>query len=311
VESSSEPLAEVVVRASSRAHLLRESAQAVKVVETARAHPHGADLGELLARTEGVGVQRSGGLGSDTRLSLHGLTDDPIRVFLDGVPLEFSGFGLRVASVPVNWIERVEVYRGVVPVRFGADAPGGALDRRAAAQVRADVGGLVCILTGNWVWLERSSSRWTWRSLRSGSSRWLVRRRLAASSGAGWHVASRVQGASVRRTARRGGPSMTELLVLDLLSLASVLIYGAGSERGHPRFSWLRRPRRAPAAHLRALLLSVLALAYWAQTEPGPAPYLVVAVWSHGALDESAIGASHGAGAVRGMAHECDDGAAL
>jgi vitamin B12 transporter len=123
-----EPLAEVTVRAESAGDRLRGSAQAVKVVETSESRRHTADLGEVLARTEGVAVQRSGGLGSESRLSLHGLTGDQIRVFLDGVPLEFSGFGLGISTVPLDWVERVEIYRGVVPVRLGIDALGGAID---------------------------------------------------------------------------------------------------------------------------------------------------------------------------------------
>lgn len=123
-----EPLAEVIVRAESAGQRLQTSAQAVKVVEAGEARRHSADAGEVLARTEGVAVQRTGGLGSESRLSLHGLTGDQIRVFLDGVPIEFSGFGLGVSTVPMNWVERFEIYRGVVPIRLGADALGGAID---------------------------------------------------------------------------------------------------------------------------------------------------------------------------------------
>jgi vitamin B12 transporter len=126
--ASTEPLAEVVVRVGGGGQRLRESARAVKVVDTEEARRHTADAGEVLARTEGVAVQRSGGLGSESRLSLHGLTGDQIRVFLDGVPLEFSGFGFGIATVPVGWVERFEIYRGVVPVRLGIDALGGAID---------------------------------------------------------------------------------------------------------------------------------------------------------------------------------------
>jgi vitamin B12 transporter len=116
---------EVVVRGLSGGERLAQSAQAVTVIDLEVAQRHTADVGEVLARTEGVAVQRAGGLGSSSRLSLHGLTDDQIRVFLDGVPLEFSGFGLGIATVPLSWLERIDVYRGVVPVSFGADALGG------------------------------------------------------------------------------------------------------------------------------------------------------------------------------------------
>ncbi|XXT24314.1 TonB-dependent siderophore myxochelin receptor MxcH [Sorangium sp. So ce429] len=122
------PSLEVSVRGASEAERLRRSAEAVQVVETAAARRQSADLGEVLARSEGVSVRREGGLGSADRFSLNGLTGDQIRFFLDGVPLALSGYSSGIASVPVNLVERIEIYRGVVPVRFGADALGGAVN---------------------------------------------------------------------------------------------------------------------------------------------------------------------------------------
>lgn len=119
---------EVVVQGESEGERLRQSAQAVHVVETEQAQRQTADLGEVLAREQGVGVQRSGGLGSGARFSLNGLTDDQVRFFLDGIPLELAGYPFGIANVPVNLVERVDVYRGVVPIRFGADALGGAVN---------------------------------------------------------------------------------------------------------------------------------------------------------------------------------------
>jgi TonB family protein len=119
---------DVTVRGKTAAQRLRESAEAVTVVETKQAQRESADLGEVLSRTQGISMRRTGGLGSGARLSLNGLTDDQIRFFLDGVPLAVAGFGLGLQNVPVNLVERVEIYRGVVPVRFGADALGGAVN---------------------------------------------------------------------------------------------------------------------------------------------------------------------------------------
>jgi vitamin B12 transporter len=131
---------EVVVRGRTEAERLRHSAQAVHVVETEQAQRQTADLGEVLARSQGVGVRRGGGLGSGTRFSLNGLTDDQIRFFLDGIPLPFSGYPFGIANVPVNLVERVEVYRGVVPIRFGADALGGAVNLVTDDHVRGTHG---------------------------------------------------------------------------------------------------------------------------------------------------------------------------
>ncbi|WP_164014441.1 TonB-dependent siderophore myxochelin receptor MxcH [Pyxidicoccus trucidator] len=119
---------DVVGRRLTRAEERKASAEAVRVVELEQAHQQTADLGEVLSRNAGVSVQRTGGLGSSSRLSLNGFSGEQVRFFLDGVPLELAGFGLEVANVPVNLLKRVEVYRGVVPVRFGADALGGAVN---------------------------------------------------------------------------------------------------------------------------------------------------------------------------------------
>jgi TonB family protein len=119
---------EVTVHGQSAAQRLRESAEAVHVVDTEEAKRESADLGEVLAREQGVGVRRDGGLGSSTRFSLNGLTDDQIRFFVDGIPMELSGYPLGIGNMPVNLVHRVEVFRGVVPIRFGADALGGAVN---------------------------------------------------------------------------------------------------------------------------------------------------------------------------------------
>ncbi|WP_437952672.1 TonB-dependent siderophore myxochelin receptor MxcH [Sorangium sp. So ce296] len=119
---------EVVVKGASEADRLRRSAMPIEVIETERARRESASLGEVLSRSPGVAVTRAGGLGSRNRLELNGLTDGQIRVFLDGIPLEAAGFGNGVGDVPVNAIERAEVYAGVVPIRFGADALGGAIN---------------------------------------------------------------------------------------------------------------------------------------------------------------------------------------
>jgi outer membrane cobalamin receptor len=61
-------------------------------------------------------------------LSLAGLTGDQTRGFLDGIPLLLAGIPFGIATVPVNLIGRIEVYNGVVPTRFGADALGGGIN---------------------------------------------------------------------------------------------------------------------------------------------------------------------------------------
>lgn len=118
----------VEVEGTTEARKLVESARPVTVVDTAQARERTADLGEVLSRVKGIQVRRSGGLGTESRFSLNGLYDEQIRFFLDGIPIELSGWDGRVADVPVDLIDRVEVHRGVVPIALAADALGGAVD---------------------------------------------------------------------------------------------------------------------------------------------------------------------------------------
>ncbi len=113
---------EVVIQAESEAQTLRMSAKAVQVIEAHQVKLKSADLGEVLAQTEGVNVQRGGGLGSNTRFALNGLSGDQVRFFYNGIPLNYTPYSFGIANVPVNMIDRVEIYKGVVPVQFGADA---------------------------------------------------------------------------------------------------------------------------------------------------------------------------------------------
>ena len=47
---------------------------------------------------------------------------------MDGLPLENYGSVFNLNNIPANLIERVDIYKGVVPIHLGADALGGAID---------------------------------------------------------------------------------------------------------------------------------------------------------------------------------------
>jgi vitamin B12 transporter len=136
------PAPDVVVYGVSPAARLRRSVNAVEVVELTGEKQRSADLGEVLARSSTLRVQREGGLGSAARYSLNGLSGDRVRFFLDGVPLALSGYELGIANVPLNLVDRVELYQGVVPIQFGADALGGAVNLVTDSDLRSNrVGG--------------------------------------------------------------------------------------------------------------------------------------------------------------------------
>src|SRR5690606_26898384 len=105
-----------------------EGAIAVSVVELTTERQRTGSLGEVLSRQEGGSVRTMGGLGGFTRFALDGLSNEQVRFLIDGVPLRYAGYSLGVANVPIDQLDHVEIYHGVVPAKFGADALGGAVN---------------------------------------------------------------------------------------------------------------------------------------------------------------------------------------
>jgi vitamin B12 transporter len=137
---------DVTVRSGRTIDQKRRSAEAVAVVDLARAQQQSADLGEVLARTEGIAIRRGGGLGSDAQLSINGLWGQQIRTFIDGVPSQLI-YPFDIASVPLATVRQVEIFRGVVPIRFGTDALGGAIN--LVPRERGDTLGEVSLQAGS------------------------------------------------------------------------------------------------------------------------------------------------------------------
>ena len=85
-------------------------------------------LSDALSKAPGVKLRESGGVGSDMQLMLDGFTGKHVKIFIDGVPQEGVGNSFGLNNIPVNFADRIEVYKGVVPVGFGADALGGVVN---------------------------------------------------------------------------------------------------------------------------------------------------------------------------------------
>ncbi len=128
LEESSQDLDEVVVSANSKSTLIKQKGFAVNTVETKGASLQNVQSNELLDRMAGIQVKQTGGLGSRISYNLNGLTGNAIRFFIDGIPMDYYGASYSLNSIPPSSIERIEVYKGVVPVNLGNDALGGAVN---------------------------------------------------------------------------------------------------------------------------------------------------------------------------------------
>ena len=116
------------VTARSQEQQLREGAYAVSAVNIRLQAATLQSLTQAIDRSSGIRIREEGGVGSDFDLSINGLSGNAIRYFLDGMPLDAKGTGITLSNLPVNLIERVEIYKGVIPASFGSDALGGAVN---------------------------------------------------------------------------------------------------------------------------------------------------------------------------------------
>ncbi|MES2454557.1 MAG: TonB-dependent receptor [Bacteroidota bacterium] len=121
-------LDDVKIKGQTKAQEVKTSGFGVNVIETKKYANTNADLNQILNRSAGVNIREQGGLGSDFNFSINGLSGKQVKFFIDGIPMESFGSSLTLNNIPVNLAERIEVYKGVVPVELGADALGGAVN---------------------------------------------------------------------------------------------------------------------------------------------------------------------------------------
>lgn len=120
-------LDEVVVVSNGVSRLKRSAFNAV-AVDTKEMKNSTKSLSDALAKAPGMKLRESGGVGSDMQMMLDGFSGKHVKVFIDGVPQEGVGSSFGLNNIPVNFAERIEVYKGVVPVGFGSDAIGGVIN---------------------------------------------------------------------------------------------------------------------------------------------------------------------------------------
>ena len=121
-------LADVVVVGKTKAQVIRESPEAVSVINAKELQGRSVSLETILNKTIGLKVGQTGGLGSSSRIIVHGLEGNRIQILWDGIPLNTSDGAFSLDEIPIDIIERIEVYKSIIPARFGCDGLGGAVN---------------------------------------------------------------------------------------------------------------------------------------------------------------------------------------
>ena len=121
-------LSEVVLTGQSPIKQVQKAAYNVVAIEAQQLRNLNSNAADMLARVSGVKMRETGGVGAEVNINLNGFTGRHVRIFIDGVPMNEANASFRINNIPAELIERIEIYKGVVPVTFGADALGGAIN---------------------------------------------------------------------------------------------------------------------------------------------------------------------------------------
>lgn len=121
-------LGEVKIVARSAVRELNERPLAISAIDFSEAQTSNIEAAALLDRAGGVRIRQSGGVGSEANITIQGAQGNAVRRYYDGLPARFLPAGLDIVNLPVNRIDRVEIYRGVTPLDVGTDALGGGIN---------------------------------------------------------------------------------------------------------------------------------------------------------------------------------------
>ena len=128
LKADSKSLDEVVVMGKSEARKIREQAMPISVISMSQIQGTVNNVQDVLAKTAGITVRTMGGVGSTSRVSVRGLEGKRIGLFIDGQPMNDNSDFIDINDIPVEMIDRIEIYKGIVPAKFGGSAVGGAVN---------------------------------------------------------------------------------------------------------------------------------------------------------------------------------------
>ena len=128
LKEEKQEIGEMVFTAKTIAHQKKEEAMPVTVIDLSNIRGTVSSVQDILVKTVGVTIRSSGGVGSSSRLSVRGLEGKRIGFFINELPLSEQTDYIDINDIPVDMIDRIEIYKGVVPARFGGSSLGGAVN---------------------------------------------------------------------------------------------------------------------------------------------------------------------------------------
>ena len=128
LKEQAEEISGVTVSGKSIAHQKKEQSMPVTVIDMSNLRGTVSSVQDILLKTVGITLRSSGGVGSSSRISVRGLEGKRIGFFIDELPLGEQTDYIDINDIPIDMIDRIEIYKGVVPARFGGSSLGGAIN---------------------------------------------------------------------------------------------------------------------------------------------------------------------------------------
>ena len=121
-------LEEFVIVGHDDVRQMKEASMPISVISVKQLEGTTTNINDALARTTGITVRNTGGVGSASRISVRGLEGKRMGIYIDEAAIGQLSDYMSLNDVPTDMIERIEVYKGIVPYRFGGSALGGAVN---------------------------------------------------------------------------------------------------------------------------------------------------------------------------------------
>ena len=117
-------LNEVTIEARHERKELTEARQQgvpVSVIDGKMLAGRGTSIVEVINHQTGVKIRRVGAVGSETKVNVRGLEGNRVQIYMDGKPLNTPDGSFNINDIPLQYIDRIEIYKGIVPPEFGGD----------------------------------------------------------------------------------------------------------------------------------------------------------------------------------------------
>ncbi|HEY2776078.1 MAG TPA: TonB-dependent receptor [Candidatus Binatia bacterium] len=86
-------------------------------------------MAEILGESVGAQVRREGGRDDFATLSIRGAPPGQVRILLDGISLGQASTGIvNLADLPIDTVERIDIYRGFAPVALSPQSAAGVVN---------------------------------------------------------------------------------------------------------------------------------------------------------------------------------------